>query len=485
MRRASRSEIPVLGTVLVAGLMVFVLASTPVEAAPVPASSTSLGHWSYGNLTVIRVPLQHAAGGWMYQGNAAFGYTVTIYENATSASTLELTVFRTMGLSFSVKFCTPSCSSPLQWANESFRLYESTTTFANFTDQGSVTENGTTPVLAIALDNTTSFLHANLTESSDNYLPSLGQRGPHLTYLGADLKAHSTISFTPALGLFPSNPSDLVPGSTWNSTSDFRQSGDAAYSWYYAAHAPIGPVILGPISGHISVATSGDVGLQGSYRDGSTFPYGGYDYPAISLIVTGPFDVREGFIFVPNSADVFGSSALPWGGNQSGAASAQMATLDVKPVSGDQLQLVASSWAFASSTANAGTPTSVTPGTSGLLPASVSSNPVTSGTLQGYPESDDQASSYQQCLVTGNGCSSNSGPNLRGIVADIALVGVTATVAVIAVVLVTRRRRAPPPVYPNAVLYPPGAAYPSAPAGTPQPPAAPPPPEDDPLDHLW
>ena len=484
MRRTSRKGFSLAGTVLVAGLMVFVLTSTSVEAAPLPAATSLSGTWSYGVVKTITVTPQHASGGWMYEGSATLGYTVTIYDNATSSSTFELTVFRTMGVAFTVQFCQPSCSSPLQWVNESFRIYESTTTIANFTDQGSVTENGTATVPAIALENTTSILHANLTESSDSYLPTLGYRGPHLTYLGANITGQSTVSFDPAFGLFPTQ---LFAGSTWNSTSDFTESGSWAYSYYYAARAPMGSFVLGPFSGGGNLSTSGEVSLQGSYPTGSTFEYGGVTYPAITLLIHGPFEVREGVIFVPSSADVFGTSPKAWDSNESGTASAQMATLDVRPGEAAQLQLVASSWTYSSATANAGNPSALSPAGSGLSPAAASSNPVSSATLQGIPETTDQANGAQQCLTTGGSCPSTSGvPNLRGLYGLIVLSGAVVTVgAVVAVLAVTRRRRAPPPVYPNAVLYPPGAAFPSAPAGVPVAPAAPPPPEEDPLDHLW
>ena len=482
MRHASRKPVSVLSTVLVAGLMVFVLTSASAEAAPLSGSASSSGTWSYGIVKTITVPLQHAGGGWMYTGNATFGYTVTIYENATSSTTFELTVYRTMGFAYDVRFCYLSCGSPPQWANQSFRIYEATATFANFTTAGSVLENGTSEVPALALENTTSFLHANVTESTDAFLPAAGQMGPHLGYLSADLTANAAVNFTPALGLIPV---DLSSGSTWDSSSDFTALGAAAWSYYYAMHRPVGPFTLGPVSGHESLSANGSVDVEGSYATDSTFQYGGSTYPAIVLTISGPFDVREGVIFVPTSVDVFGSSSQPWGGNATGAASATMATLDLKPGGGDRLQPVASSWRYATGAANAANPSMVTPVSTGLsAAAATTSNPVSSGTVQGLPETADQAHGAEQCLTTGGSCPGGpAGMNLRGLIGLIVLSGVVVTAAVlVTVAVVSRRRRAPPPVYPNAVLYPPGAAYPSAPAGAP---SAPPPAEDDPLDHLW
>jgi hypothetical protein len=434
----------------------------------------------------ITVPLQHAANGWVYGGTVTFGYTVTFWDNSTSATTFELTIYRTMGLAYSIRFCDLGCGSPTQWANESFRLYESTATFANFTDQGTVHLNGTTEVPAIALENTSSFLHANLTESTDVFLPSVGYMGPHLGYLGADLVANSSVAFSPALGLFPTL---LSPGDTWSSASAFDARGSAAWNYYYAAHAPNPKltVIIGPSSGRVSLSANGTVSALGAYLPGSTFSYGGQTYPAITLTATGPFDVREGVIFVPVAADLFGSATQPWGGNQTGTSNVQMSTLDLQPSGADRLQLIASSYRFASDAANAATSAQVAPGSSGLVAATTNSNPVSSGTVQGEPENPEQATGNQQCLTSGGGCPlAPGGSTPRSLVGDIVFLAVVATVGVVVVLaVVTRRRRAPPAVYPNAVLYPPGAAYPSAPAGTPSAPAVPPPPEDDPLDHLW
>jgi len=479
---APASRAPVLGTVLIAGLLVFVLTSAPAGATALPAASTPTSTWSYGVVKTITVPLQHASGGWVYQGNATFGYTVTIYENSTSPTTFELTVFRTMGFAYSVRFCNAACAAPQQWANQTFRIYEATATFANFTSQGTVTENGS-EVAAIALQNTTSFLHANLTESTDVYLPSLDQLGPHLGYLAANLVASASVRFSPALGLVPVQ---LVSGSTWNSSSEFTALGSAAWSYYYAMHRPVGTFQIGPVSGQESLSASGTVAVEGSYSAANAFPYGGTSYPAILLTIIGPFDVREGVIFVPTVIDVFGPSPQPWNGNATGAASAQMATLDLKPGGGDRLQPVASSWRYSSDAANSASSATVGPASSGPSVAVTSNNPVASGTVQGVPETAAEANGAQQCLTTGGNCPGGpAGPNLRGLIGDIVLFGVVVTVAVVIALAVVTRRRAPPPVYPNAVLYPPGAAYPSAPAGAPAPPTAPPPPEEDPLDHLW
>jgi len=481
MMRSSKRAVSVSGTLLVAGLLVFVLAPASASAALLPSAASTSSSWSYGALETLRVGPSPGGGGWTYQGNATLGYTVTIYENGTPAS-FELTVYRTMGLAYSIRFCDFSCGSPVQWANETFRAYETTATFANFTDQGTVLQNGTTEVSALALVNSTSFLHANVTESTNVFLPSAGQRGPHVGYLGADLRAKATVSFVPALGLVPDQ---LVPGSTWDSFSDFNATGSASWSYYYAMQRPLYPVSIGR-SGEISLSANGTVSVQGQYPKGSSYPYDGTTYPAVVLAITGPFDVREGVIFIPSAADIFGSSAQPWASNATGSASTQMDTLDLQFPAGAEPRIVASSLRFSTVAANAATSTAIATGSPGIATAVSNGNPVASGILQASPESTDQSHGTQQCLTSGAGCPGLTGPVPRTFLGLIVVGGAVATVAVlVALAVVSRRRRSPPPVYPNAVLYPPGAAYPAAPAGAPAAPSSPPPPEEDPLDHLW
>lgn len=479
----SRNRAPVLIALGMSALMVFVLASSSVDAAPLAPSSTPVGVWSYGAVKNVTVGPLQSSDGWMYEGTATFGYTVTIFDNSTSSATFELTVLRTMGAAFTVRFCDPSCSSPAQWANESYRAWESTTAFANFTSQGTVLESGVSSVPAIAIQNSTVFLRSNVTESSDVYLPASGELGPHLRYLGASIAGHSAVEFSPALGLFPDV---LSPGSTWASTSQFDESGAATYSYYFAALAPVKSTIIGPVSGSASLAAIGNVSVAGAYPTGSVFQYGGVTYPAITLIVSGPFSVREGVIFVPTSVDLFGTAIQPWSGNETGTSSAQMSTLDLKLSSG-HFTLVASSWRYDSNTANAAVAPTLEPSSSGLTPSVTGSNPVSSTVVQGEPENSAQVGRTTNCLTAGSGCPSVVGPSSPRSPLGLAIVvGSVATVgALVALAVVTRRRKVPPTVYPNAVLYPPGAASPLARPGAPAPPTAPSPPEDDPLDHLW
>jgi hypothetical protein len=484
MTRAPLTSLPALFAGMVAALMVFVLISGPVTAAPLAPASTPVGEWSYGVVKTYSVGPLRAVDGWVYEGNATLGYTVTAYENNTSSSTFELTLHRTMGVAFSVEFCLPSCSAPVNWVELAYRAWETTTAFANFTTQGTVAENGTS-VPAIALDNSSVWVHANVTESAVEHLPRLGWTVNQVAYLSADVQGHATVDFAPPLGLFPLN---LVPGSSWSSTSAFQSFGFANYSYYYAASGPFHNATTGPVSGPITVATQGNVTVEGSYEVGSTVDLGGVIYPAISLTVIGPFSVREGVIFLPSGADVFGGSSPPWSDNQNGASAVSQSNLDVKPFEAGHFGLGASSWRYSSDSTNPADSTGIGAAVGGLTPSVLSSNPVSSTTVQGEPESTAQATSADQCLTGGGGCPliPSNVSLARSLFSVLVLSGAVAIIgALIALAVVSSRRRLPPPAYPNATLYPPGVAIGPATARPPSAPGAPPPPEDDPLDHLW
>jgi hypothetical protein len=488
MRSANR-RFTVVSTVAMAAFMVFVLSSTTfASAAPAPSSGSSQPLWAYGYLNTVSVGPLKTADGWVYEGTATVGYSVVLNQTNTSSTTFELSIERTMGILFFVEFCYPSCTSPQSFANLSYHAWEDSNSFANFTTQGTVTENGVA-VPAIALVNTSSNLRANLTERAYSALPPIGVARGALVhrayYLGAAITSQSTVSFATPLGLIPWNLTGPV---TWNSTSAFLASGSASYSYFFHSVGPLLNRTIGPISGDFSISPSGNVTVVGSYSPADFVRFNGVKYPALRLAVEGPFAVREGFILIPSSVDLFGSNSLPWGSDQNGSATISLSYLDAKASVGDHIGIAASSWLYNSAAANPGT-TSLSP-TSGLSPAAgTSPNPVQSSTVQGTPQSVPQAQSNQNCLITGQGCPAAPGnPNVRGILAEAAVLGVVVVVvAVIAIVLVAERRRVPPPVYPNANLYPPGAAGARPPMTPARAPGSPPPPpaEDDPLDHLW
>jgi hypothetical protein len=478
-------------SVAVALFLVFVLSSTALAAAtPAPAAGTPQTLWAYGYVKTVSVGPLKTADGWVYQGSATVGYSVILNQTNTSSTTFELSVARTMGVLFSVEFCFPSCVSPTAFNKLSYHAYEQTDAWANFTTQGTVTgPSGAQP--AIALENTHTTVYGNLTESAHSVLPSGGITGAAGTlvdrskYLGGEVTSDSSITFATPLGLIPRN---LTNAESWTATSAFNASGSANYSYYYHAAGPVVNKTIGPVSGALTVSRSGNVTVEGTYAPQNTVSFGGVTYPALELTVQGPFSVREGFILVPASVDLFGGSSTPWAEEQNGSGTVAMTYLDAKATVGGHVGIAASSWLYSLAATNAAD--AAPSGSGGLAPAVAAvAEPVAATSVQGTPQTVSQAQSNQACLTTGVGCpAASSAPNLRGLFGELAAVGIAGVVVlVIAIVLVTERRRVPPPVYPNAGLYPPGSgsARPPAPAaGAPGSPPAPPA-EDDPLDHLW
>jgi hypothetical protein len=474
----------VLLAVVMAVLMVFVVAAGAVEASPLQPASTPVSSWSYGIVKTVSVGPLRASDNWVYQGNATFGYTVTTWTNNTSADTFEITILRTMGAAFSVEFCDPSCTSPANWVNISYRAWESTTGISNFTTHGFVYENSNS-VPAVGLENSSVGVRSNLTESYDAHLPVLKWPADKIRYLTGSIVGHSAVSFTPALGLFPTA---LTVGTSWNSTSAFLASGGANLSYFYAARGPFHSGTVGPYSGiPVSFTTHGTVAVVGAYAPGSSIVLGGVSYPAINLTVIGPFNVREGILFIPDTTDLLGGSNAAVSGNASGTTSVQQSSLDLRELAGGHFGLAASSWRVVTNAANPADTASTNANSSEIAPAVASGNPVSSVTLQGQPQSEAQVTSTQQCLTAGTGCpaaGSNSSPH--SLLGEIVVVGAIASIgALVALAVVTRRRSVPAPAYPNASLYPPGAAGSTVPVTAPATPGAPPPAEDDPLDHLW
>ena len=281
------------------------------------------------------------------------------------------------------------------------------------------------------------------------------------------------------------NPSNA----TWTSTSNYTASGSVRSVYYFAFHGPVVTnLTVGPTTTTEDFAPNGSVSIVGSFASASGVAFGGIGaFPAIRLAVAGPFTIREGIILVPEAADLFGPLTQPWSSSQASAATVALSSIDFKPYYGGHLGLIASARTFTLSSENPANVTGQTENSTGELAdvtSPMSSNPVTSTTLQGQPETVVSAQTSSQCLLTGL-CSSSAGAHVL-FAAAIAGVVVLGAVGLIAVVVIADRRRIPSSSNPNAQLYPPVAFAPAVgarPAGprTPTEPAI----EEDPLDNLW
>lgn len=489
-------------TAALALLMVFGFSAPMVDAAsPAPAASTNTTMWAYGNWTSVSfgpVPWVHA--GWVREGQVTLGFSVVLTQvdpNA-NAPTFELEVNQTVGVLFAVEYCTPSCSNPTEYMNVSYHQWEHTNSFVNLTDQGSVAEAaGAVPALAVL--NSSTRLTANLTNTYGWLLPGSGVMSGrmvgHSAGVYANVASAADVSFAAphGLGLFPLQLNSSS-GQEWTSSSPFNASGSADFTYHLFDQSTAGMNWnLGPKTSAGSVTGSGNISLSGAYSSLDDREWSGLRYPALQLSLTGPFSVREGFVFVPVTADLFGSSSQTWSSNETGSTLASMASLDATEWADGHFGLGASSWRFTPGSSDS---VNSLAGPTGLAPAATaSSDPVGSGsyTLQGTPETVPTAQKTGDCVASpsGTGCpltGNGSHGALRGLVEEIAVSGIlAAVVATVVAVVVVERRRLPPPAYPNAHLYPPGSTGPFAPMGAAQRPETPsgPPPEEDPLDHLW
>ncbi len=468
--------------------MVFVVPMGWASASSVPAAGSSSAVWAYGAVDSVSFSgTSHAtanSSGVPYVGNATYGFTVRIDQvnSTTNPDEFELIAQRTMGASFNVKYCLPTCSSPTYYAELAARAWETVNSTAFVLRDGTVYEDGT-PVTAFALVNATSIQVGNITESTSSYLPA----GLHLApvsragYLGVEVRSTGSVAFSTPLGLFPTN---LSASQSWNSSASYQASLNATYA-YFAAHT--GPLVTGSVEGNgtLPIAVNGTLDVSGSYSTGNSVKLAGVQYGEVALVVNGPFTLRDGFILVPSASDIFQGSSQPWSANESGAATASLAFIDLRSMSAaGHFGLGASSWVYSASSLE---PTSLAgSASSGVteLAGTGAPNSAPSTVVQGQPESVSQYGATQRCLLTGSGCPTPASPSLFHGLIGLLAVGAVAVVALAVAVVIVERRRVPPPAYPNAALYPPGLRG-DARAGPAPAPPTPVPADEDPLGNLW
>jgi hypothetical protein len=459
-------------------LMVFVLpAGLATASGPDLSPGPAYTLWAYGAVRTVDFS-GTSTGGFVYQGTATYGYAVILNQTNLTAQTFELSVNRTMSVDLSVEYCSPSCSHPIVSATLSHHAWESVDEWANFTTNGNVSENGQN-VSAIALTNSHSTVTGSLLDTA---------QGPLRTsYLSANVTATAAVTFLTPLGLFPN---DLATSPSWTSSSAFSASGMYLIDYAYRHTGPAGKISIGPSELTGAVEGSGNVTLIGALNTGAggKVDFGGVSFLNVSLSIIGPFVVREGFILVPDSVDLFGTSnSSVWSSNETGGTSAQMTSLYIRPGPGAHLGIGGSEWLYSASALNPSATAVVPSAPTGVGVAEIASGAdnVGSTPVQGVPESVGTAQSQQNCLISGVGCPSAAGKPA----VPVFLLGVlaVAVLSVVVAVMVTERRRLPPPAYPNAKLYPPGAATSAPPLASSRSAAdrPPPPEEDDPLSNLW
>jgi hypothetical protein len=404
--------------------------ATPV-AAGAPVTTGNVTQWAYG--VQENVSFSVITNGTSYMVDATFAYAVIFTQTNTTNTTFSLEVQRTLGFTYDANYTNTVLGNSAKVTGTGF---ESDTGFANFTDNGTVYENGT-PVPAVALVNTAHTATQSLVEAAT---ATIAGRTASASF-NASLASSGHATYSPALGIVPVNVST---GQSWNSSSWVDHVGWAKGSAVWNVTGFRGTTDTGSVSLSANTSVSGTESVWGtdlgivSLRNGLTGS-------AIQLTTAGPLHARDGVIWTASGEDLFevdhpnmpavtpcvvaiATERFDWTPHFRAHFGVQAATVgfnpapDVNPMAG----------------------ASVSGTTSGGI--GYQAAPSNGQELQAQPESVAQAQAESNCLDAGHGVcatSAGSGGILGASGGLVLVVGVAAAVAVAAIVgavLVTRRR---------------------------------------------
>lgn len=457
-------------------LWVALVLSVPTLTLYAPAgaatSTTSPNTWAYAGA-------RSASGSGPFRNgiltvSERFAYGVSLAETPGVAGTFELAAVRSMGAVLNASYCAPSCSNPTVQASVAYHAFEVLTGFTNLTTNSSLVLANGTRVAAYSVQNTTATVAAGLFDNDSERISGvLTNRGFNASVALA-VEGSYSVDFSPALGLVPTAP---VPGTSWTASAGFTSAGSWTANWSWARTTLGGASLTRQGSPRASFAATGNVSLSGSVGSPLTLSDGSSVDP-IALGLTGPLRLREGFLFLPSTADLFGSSPPSGLPNGNGSVGESFSALDLAPSPGAHVGFLASATSYSSSSTASGT-TAI----DDLTPASA---PAGALVVQAEPEGSVSVG----CTVRATcGTSPGSGPApaLRPLGVVALGVAVVTVAAIGAAVVVTRRPKAPP--RPNAALYPALAnPAPRPPEGRARAGSGPNETEStdpDPLAHLW
>ena len=403
------------GLVLLFAFVAIPALSGAASAAPVTGTTSAdpATQWAYGGQGWSNNTLQF--GNVTITWDAAFGWTVVFTVTPTTPGTWMLEEQRTVGITISESY-----TGPILQATYSYHGQEVDTAFANLTNQSVVYVNGQS-VPALGIDNASASVAASFSEAVSKTIHGV-TAGASLDVTGV---AQASTSFSPSLGLIPLNLSHV---NEWNSsaTGSPSASWNVTYSWTDTGFN--GTTGSGSGSKVGGLSASGPVNLTGYkltvtppvFRDGKT-------RTAILLVVQGPFDNYDGFIFVPHAFDMFGTASHVYDATALGSAGISAETLYVSSGPGG-LAVTAASTNFGTNTQSVNA--LATP-VSQASPAASPSSP--SGTVVGQPMSVPAANAEANCLTGGCGGTAAAGPSSALLVAlvGVAVAVVVATVGVI------------------------------------------------------
>ena len=496
MKRDSRLRrgLPAAVAVLLAVAMLLIVwptgsgLSAPTSAPSVNGASVRPGHspesWAYGRVVEVQYTRGgHEDHGVHLRGRVIEGYSVVLNQTNTSTG-FQLEVTRTDGISVNLTFCPGSaCTVPV--ANFSFRAWERSVTFGNFTTNGTVTSlpNGSA-VSAVALINSTGTYRGFLSQ-----VFVLDRTGVQVNRsLSAALEGNLSARFNPPIGLYPNN---LSATRHWVAQSNYTAFGN--WSGNFSSQLSVNGTLLRNYSQNLSgsVNRSGSLTLHGAVV-GRPVQIANQTADQILL---GPgassqFEIGDGFILLPREANLMGEMEKPWGPFAAGVAWSRLSALEVATGRGpmDHVGLVGSAWIYNLDSTNplvGGNPLTAAGAANGT--ASSSSLNVTQNQVQSRPETVPQAESSSACLQQG-ACSASTvvtpfGSGSPTAVSIIPILGIALTLSAalaLGALVVVRRRPPRSPRRPSSEYTPPPPSdlrpSPNVAHGSP---------DEDPLRDLW
>ncbi|HLN51572.1 MAG TPA: hypothetical protein VK455_05910 [Thermoplasmata archaeon] len=418
--RHTRNKLAVTGVALLVVLALGPALTGLASAAPAPvtASASPSAEWAYGGLNGSNGTFNTSTG--TITWSASFGIDLIFNATNTSAHTVELSAERTVGLTVSVSIVTTNLT-----ATFNFKAVEVDQAHANLTNLSTVYV-GDVATPALGIDNASASAHASLAESVAGSGIYKGVPVTASKYFNLSGQAGASVQFTPALGLIPLN---LTGVTAWNSTANAtpQAAWNVSYAWIQHVGTTLGVV-----------TTNGSGSSVGSWTKNTTVNLTGsawtVDLPSfvdhqsrtgISLVISGPADLYDGFILIPHGFDFFGGATHTYDTDSLMAATLSTENLYV---TGNHIG------ARSLSAARATFGTNGSAGISLAVPESATPATVPSpnANVLAQPESPSQAQSQADCLQ--HGCNGTPAPWFSGLVAVgliLLVVGVAGTVATI------------------------------------------------------
>ncbi|MFZ1022813.1 MAG: hypothetical protein WAN87_01600 [Thermoplasmata archaeon] len=466
---------------MVAALLVVTLVplvGTAAGASMTPAFAVGPNAWAYGGVKMINVATPTANGS--AAGSAYYGQSTVLSQSAGANGSISIGAQHTSGAGVDVTYCSPSCGAAVYYeVIWDYHVWENITAFANFTNDAPIsTSSGN--ATGLGLLNSHSQFAANLTEFLEVELHTAKITTTYSRNLAVQVAGSASLNFLPSrpLGLIPGNVASL---GTWSDSAPYSAGWVWSASYYNHTVSAIGNhVNQTSFSGNGSIP-NGTMNLSGA-NDGTTITLAGKSLLVLSIAISGaPFDLRDGFILIPSSSDLFGSARHAWSDSQSGLTTTQLGNVDYYAGSSNHIGILATRQVYSSSPIAANANSSINGSFTEAEPPGLPN--LQQVGVQGQPESVNQATQNQQCL-TADSCSPSAGPTspLRELIVVGAVIGL---VVVGLALVVQRRRQLPAPVYPNAQLYPVGsplAPNVSAPRSATESPKDS---DPDPLGNLW